>query len=129
MAETLAALVKLKMEEEQLSLRKAGIQADVAHTTIDRVRNGETVDLGTVKKICDWLGVPVSSVVDVGEEKKAMMEEVASLFALNEEFSEVFTKIANKIKDGKLSTDILIEITGFASYRMHEREKKDSKRS
>lgn len=129
MAETLAALVKLKMEEEQLSLRKAGIQADVAHTTIDRVRNGEKVDLGTVKKICDWLGVPVSSVVDVGEEKKAMMEEVASLFALNEEFSEVFTKIANKIKDGKLSTDILIEITGFASYRMQEREKKDSRRS
>ena len=129
MSETLQSLVEIKLKKEGLSLRKAGLQADVAHTTIDRVQKGQSVDLETTKKICDWLGVPVSTVVDVGEEKKPMMEEVASLFALNEEFSEVFTKISNKIKNGKLSTDILIEITGFASYRMQEREKKDSKKS
>ena len=48
MVETLAALVQRKMEKEHPSLRTAGKQADVAHTTIDRVRNGETVDLETV---------------------------------------------------------------------------------
>ncbi|MBG0785437.1 MAG: hypothetical protein H0S79_10070 [Anaerolineaceae bacterium] len=129
MVETLAALVQRKMEKEHLSLRTAGKQADVAHTTIDRVRNGETVDLETVKKISAWLGVPVSSMVDVGQEKKAMLEEVASLFALNDEFSDVFTKISKRIKDGKLSTDILIEITAFTSFRMQERDKKDSRKS
>ena len=67
--------------------------------------------------------------VDVGEETTAKMEEVASLFALNDKFSDVFTKISKKIKNGILSTDILIEITAFASFRMHEREKEDSKKS
>lgn len=129
MPDSLKQLVEIKLKNENLSLRKAGEQAGVAHTTIDRVQKGQSIDLETTKKICDWLGVPVSSVVDVGEETTAKMEEVASLFALNDKFSDVFTKISKKIKNGMLSTDILIEITAFASFRMHEREKEDSKKS
>ena len=61
MSDALRELVNLKMKKENLSLRKAGIQAGVAHTTIDRVCKGESVDLETVQKISDWVGVPVST--------------------------------------------------------------------
>jgi len=126
MSNTLQDLVILKMKQENLSLRKAGKQADVAHTTIDRVCKGEQIDLDTVQKICDWVGVPVSAVVDTGEKKSPMVDDIAALFALNEEFSEVFTKIAKKVKARELSPDILTEITAFASFRLHQKLKKSS---
>jgi hypothetical protein len=54
--------------------------------------------------------------VDVGQEKKAMLEEVASLFVLNEDFSAVFPRISNENKNGKLLTEPLIEITAFGLF-------------
>ena len=121
MSETLKNLVKLKMKDENLSLRKAGDQAGVAHTTIDRVLKKETIDLETMEKICKWVGIPVSAVLDAGDEKSEMVDEVAALFAMNEEFSFVFDELASRIKTGELDTTILSEINAFVSYRMHER--------
>lgn len=128
MPDTLGNLVKFKMKQENLSLRQAGKQAGVAHTTIDRVRNGDPLDFDTVKKISEWVGIPVSSAVDVGEMKAPMVDEVAAMFSMKTEFSEVFGKIANKIKSGELSSDILTEITAFASFRMEKLLEKPSKK-
>lgn len=128
MSDTLKGLLKLKMERKNLSLRQAGNLAGVAHTTIDRVLKGETVDLETVKKICDWIGIPVSSVVDIGDEKAPMVDEVASLISMNKDFAKVLTEISEKIKSGKLSQDILIEITAFASFQLDQRVKKAAKK-
>ena len=128
MAKTLAALVQLKMDQEHISLRTAGEQAGVAHTTIDRVRKGKAIDLERTKKICDWVGIPVSSVVDVGEVKADMLDEVASLFAMNDEFSDVFTEIAEKVKSGDLPQEILGEITAFAAFRMDRLLGEESKK-
>ncbi len=38
MPDSLKKLVEIKLKNENLSLRKAGEQAGVAHTTIDRVQ-------------------------------------------------------------------------------------------
>jgi hypothetical protein len=47
MSKTLKNLVEMKMEQENLSLRKAGDQAGVAHTTIDRVTKEKSIsDIG-----------------------------------------------------------------------------------
>jgi len=108
------------MEKENLSLRKAGKQADVAHTTIDRILKDESVDLDTVQKVCDWLGIPPSSVLDTNEDRSENIDLVAQLFALNDEFSQVFVEISEKIKDKLIDEVILDEITGYASYRLHQ---------
>ena len=118
MSDALRELVNLKMKKENLSLRKAGIQAGVAHTTIDRVCKGESVDLETVQKISDWVGVPVSTLVDIGEVKSPMVDDIAVLFSLNEEFAEVFTEVAKRIKAGELPPELLSEITAFTSFRL-----------
>lgn len=118
-------LVKKKMEEENLSLRTAGKQAGVAHTTIDRVIKGESVDLSTMEKISQWVGIAVSDALDMKNKEEGIKGEIATLIALNPEFEEVFSAIASEIAKGNLSTDILIELTGFASYRLQKyREKK-----
>jgi len=121
----LANLVKVKMEEENLSLRKAGKQAGVAHTTIDRVLKGLDVDLSTVEKISRWVGIPVSDAIDLKNAEEGFQGEIATLIALNPEFKEVFSALAKAITQGNISTDILIELTGFTSYRLQKyREKK-----
>lgn len=121
----LANLIKVKMEEENLSLRKAGKQAGVAHTTIDRVLKGLDVDLSTVEKISRWVGIPVSDAIDLKNAEEGIQGEIATLIALHPEFGEVFSALAREITQGGLSTDILIELTGFISYRLQKyREKK-----
>ena len=128
MSETLSEIVERKMKKENLSLRKAAAKAGVAHTTIDRILKQESVEFETLKKVSDWVGIPVSSILDTGNEKFEVMEEIAKLFAMNPEFSQVFSEIAEKIKIGDLDANILAEITGFASYRMHEKMKNKQKR-
>ena len=70
----------------------------------------------------------MSSVVDVGEVKADMLDEVASLFAMNDEFSDVFTEIAEKVKSGDLPQEILGGITAFAAFRMDRLLGEESKK-
>jgi transcriptional regulator with XRE-family HTH domain len=123
MLETLKNLVKMKMEQEKLSLRKAGKQADVAHTTIDRVLRLQSIDLDTMEKICKWLGIPVSAVIDEEVKGSKRIQNIATMFSMNDEFERVFSEIAMKIDAGTLDHDIITEITSFASFRLHERTK------
>lgn len=130
MNNTLGDLVKRKMDKENLSLRKAGKQAGVAHTTIDRALNGESLDYQTLEKICDWLGVPVITVIDAQQDNKKQdyniktLEKIAKTVALCPEFEEVFSEVAEEVLAGKLSISILDEITSFASFRLYKHQER-----
>ena len=114
----LQELLKVKMKEEGLSLRKAGDQAKVAHTTIDRVLKGEHIDLKTVMKISAWLGIPASEVIVLKESTENLQSDINSLNALHPELGEVLSKLTKEIIEGNVSPTILAEITGFTAYRM-----------
>lgn len=116
----LAELVKAKMDDEKLSLRKAGKAAGVAHTTIDRVLKGEDVDLVTVEKISRWVGIPVSKAIDLKNAEGGIQGDITTLIGLHPEFGEVLSALAKEIIVGGLSSEILIEITGFMSYRLQK---------
>ena len=121
----LAQLVKKKMEDEKLSLRAAGKQAGVAHTTIDRILKGEQVDLSTMEKVSQWVEIPVSDALDLKSGDKGLQGDIASLVGLHPELGEVFSTLANEIFKGNLDSTILAEITGFASFRLQKyREKR-----
>jgi len=119
MATNLRDLLKRKMESEHLSLRAAGVRADVAHTTIDRVLKDQSVDFETIEKICDWLGVPVTSVLDVKEENAEMMDQIASVLALSPELAGVFNELAEKVLSGEVDASVLGEVAAFTSYRIN----------
>ena len=114
----LQELVRVKMEEEGLSLRKAGDQAGVAHTTIDRVLNGKQIDLSTLMKISAWLNIPASEVIVLKESTETLKSDITSLNALHPELGEVFSTLTDEIIKGNVSPTILAEITGFTDYRM-----------
>jgi len=117
---SLAELVKAKMDDENLSLRKAGKVAGVAHTTIDRVLKGGDVDLVTVEKISRWVGIPVSKAIDLKNAEGGIQGDITTLIGLHPEFGEVLSALAKEIIVGGLSSEILIEITGFMSYRLQK---------
>jgi len=121
MSKALKNLVEMKMKQENLSLRKAGDQAGVAHTTIDRVIKEESIDMETMEKVCNWLGVPLGAILDEEVKGTERLQHIATLFSMNDEFERVFSEIAMKIKSGTLDRDIITEITSFASFRLHER--------
>ena len=118
MAVNLKELVETKMKNENLSLRNAGEQANVAHTTIQRVIKGKPIDLSTMEKICKWVGIPVSDMIEIKTDVEARQSDIASLMALHPELGEVLSTLAREITVGVMDPKILVEVTGFTSYRM-----------
>ena len=131
MSTKLSELVQRKMEQEHLSLRAAGAQADISHTTIDRIIKDDTVDLGTLEKVCDWLGVPVTTVLDAGKYSNDVIEQIANAIALCPELADVFGEIADRVVAGEIDPSILVEVASFASYRLgiHKQEVKQYEKS
>jgi DNA-binding Xre family transcriptional regulator len=119
MATNLSDLLKRKMETERLSLRAAGERVDVAHTTIDRVLKDQSVDFDTIEKICDWLGIPVASVLDIKDKNAAMMNKISSLLALSPALAGVFSELADKVLSGEVDPGVLEELAAFTSYRLN----------
>lgn len=127
MSAKLSGLVRLKMENEHLSLRSAAEQIGVAHTTVDRVLKEEPVDLTTLEKICDWVGIPVTAVLDISDDNNEVMDQLSAAMALCPELSDVFTEIAEKVLKGELEQSILSEVASFASYRLNLHKRKVEK--
>jgi transcriptional regulator with XRE-family HTH domain len=117
------------MEDEGLSLRTAGEQAGIAHTTIARVMNDESVDFSTVDTICRWLGVPVPAALEVRQDGMEILEQIAAVLAINPELSDVFSEIADKVIAGEISREILAEVAAFASYRLKTHKEESNERS
>ena len=124
MSANLSDLVKRKMETDHLSLRAAGNEAGVAHTTIDRVLKGESVDLLTLEKVCEWLSIPVMSALDVKDDQSELFEQIASAVALCPELNDVFSEIVDLVVAGEVDQQILSEVASFASYRLNLHKEK-----
>jgi transcriptional regulator with XRE-family HTH domain len=115
----LSDLVRRKMEVENLSLRAAGDKVGVAHTTIDRILRGLSVDLETIEKLCAWLGVPVTSVLDIREDSHEIIDQIASALALSPQLSVVFGELAKRVLAGEVEATVLAEVAAFTSYRLY----------
>jgi transcriptional regulator with XRE-family HTH domain len=114
----LSDLVRRKMDAEHLSLRSAGAEAGVAHTTIDRVLKEESLDLETLDKVCQWLSVPVASVLELDDQRSDLLDRITEIVSMCPELSDVFSEIADKVMRGEIDQTILNEVAGFASYRL-----------
>jgi transcriptional regulator with XRE-family HTH domain len=84
-----------------MGIRAAAKAIEISPTTLSRVENGHVPDVGTLDKICKWLGEEPSKFTGVGnlqiafKNKKAVPQDTAqSLARLIEEASRQF---ANEI--------------------------------
>lgn len=120
MSKSLSDLVQRKMEAENLSLRSAGDQAGVAHTTIDRIIKDKSVDFDTIEKVCGWLGVPVTTVLDIQKDDRKILDQIASVLALSPQLAGVFSELAERVIAGEVDSGVLAEVAAFTSYRLNQ---------
>lgn len=107
-----------------LSVRDAAKKIGVSHLTVARAANGETVEVDTLVKIADYLGVPVKDILDVKETPDEINEQISMVLAIEPELSKVLAKIAKKVENKEMDAKVLAEVAAFAAYRLqvHEME-------
>ena len=118
----LSELLSARLDLLGMSVRKAADKIGVSHATVARAANGETVEVDTLVKIADFLGVPLNSLLDDVETPDEVYEQISIVFTFEPELKKVLTRIAKKIEDQTIDPKILSELAGFASYRLHEQE-------
>lgn len=114
----LSELLKKRMKTEGLSVRDAGKLIGVSHATVARAVNGETVEVDTLVKIAEFLGVPVEDILDVRERPSEIAENVMMALNIEPELYKTLEEITQKINNGEIDTKILVEIASFAAYRL-----------
>lgn len=116
----LKELLDNEMKKRGLSLRATAKQIDVAHTTIQRVLNGDSADVDTITKICDWLGVSVSTALDVVQKNsdENVEKSIALIIQSKPALRDLFERAINDVKAGVLTTDDLADILSYAAFRL-----------
>jgi len=114
----LANLLKERMRVDGLAVRDVAAVTGVSHSTIARAANNETVTVSTLVALCNFLGVPLSSVLEAKKNPDEVFEQISMVIAIEPELSQVFGDIARKINAGELDTQVLAEIGAFAAYRI-----------
>jgi transcriptional regulator with XRE-family HTH domain len=110
------------MDIEGLSTRAVADACGVSHSTIARAANGETVEIDTLIKITEWLGVPVETIINVSDNPDEVLEQIVMVLSVEPELSSVFGEIARKVSAKEMSPKVLSEIAAFASYRLQQHE-------
>ena len=115
----LQKLVQEKMNKENLSLRNVGDATSISHTTISRIVQGGAVDIDTLLKICKWLDVSPSHVLDGYKTDEDNLEaRIASLLDLNPNLREVFAEAMDRYEEGEVSADAIGELLAYAAFRL-----------
>ena len=115
----LGKLIQDKITEQGISKRAAGRETGTSYTTIDRVLIGEPIDVETLIKLCTWLDVAPSYIMDSflpGD--KTTNEKLAALIDRKPELKPIFDQVVKRILEGTLSDGALDEIVRYAAYRV-----------
>lgn len=108
-----------ELEKRGISMRTAAKQAGVSHSTFSRVLNGFNADFSTLELLCNWLGVPVSDVLDDLQGKSSLSQKIAIMVAKEPRLGELFSEIVDEINADNMDESDLADIVNYASYRLN----------
>lgn len=103
-----------------ISNREAARQIGIAHTTLNRILDGDEYDLATLKRMADWLKVKPSSFLD-GETSSPdqLVSQIAALLATYPRLAEIFSEVIARVLQEKISPDTFTDIAAYAAFRMN----------
>ena len=105
-----------------ISLRQAAREVGISHTAITRAAEGVQIDLETVVRICNWLGVSPNDVLGtMGVNDQVMISQVVALIQSEPKLAQLFTDAFKDVEADKLSLDDLRDILNYATYRLKNR--------
>jgi transcriptional regulator with XRE-family HTH domain len=116
---TLSVLLKEARKERGLSYRQAAEQVGTSRTTIQRIEEGEPVDVETLIKICNWIGVSPSTVLDAeGLGKDALAAQIAAVMQAEPGLAEVFSQAMARVINGDMDPHTFRDLAAYAAYRL-----------
>ena len=115
-------LVKMlddKMRQRNLSLREAGKEIGVSHTTISRILQGQAADIDTLIDMCKWLGISPSEVLDSNVEgSRGLGSRIATILEANPKLALVFEEAIGRLEKGEISPQTIEDLVAYMSYRL-----------
>jgi DNA-binding Xre family transcriptional regulator len=122
----LKELVEARLKDQRLSVRQAAQELGISHTTIHRVLAGEAIDLDTVIKLCKWLGVRPSDILDVdaADETTSAAATIALVIAQEPRLGALLTDLSKDLKAGNVSPEDVKDIVAYALYRLENGKSK-----
>ena len=123
----LGTLLRDEMRHQGLSVRSAAKAIGVAHTTVQRALDGENLDLSTSEKICKWLKIPLSQLIDTNsgddDHLADLSKKMIVLLAKMPRLSVVMTDLFTAMTNGELTSNEVEDILSYAEFRLQQRKR------
>lgn len=118
--ELLQIILNDRIKELGISIREAGRQIGIAHTTLNRILYGDEYDLATLKAMANWLQVKPSSFLDAETSSPDQLtSQIAILLETYPRLAEVFSEVIARVLKEEISPDTFTDIAAYAAYRMN----------
>jgi transcriptional regulator with XRE-family HTH domain len=113
----LQSLIRKKVDDERLSLRRAASQIGISHTTLRIFMLGQRVDMPTLELICKWANVSVRDALGYDKESD-LNSAVAAVASASPELGQLFQDAAQSLANGEIAENDLREIIQYVSFRL-----------
>jgi len=115
----LQTILKTEIQTRGVSVREAARQIRVAHTTLLRVLQGDQIDLETLTKICNWLGVSPAIVLNFEYSNAgSLADELKVFLANNPELEAALSQAIRMVENLHIKRSILDDLLAYITFRI-----------
>lgn len=109
-----------EMKKRGLSTRQVAKEIGTSHTTILRTLRGEIVDVVTILKFSEWMGVkPATLINSLAETEKALPEKITVMLGNHPLLEREFAKAVKAIIADQIDPAIIQDIAAYAAYKIN----------
>lgn len=114
----LQKLVQEKLQNSRMSERQAAAICNVSQATIGRILDNEAVDLSTLLRVCAWLGVSPSSMMDgeLSDDNNSLANALSVFIETDQQLADALRTGAKRVKEGNIKPEVIREIARYAAF-------------
>lgn len=108
------------MKKKGLSPRQVAKEIGTSHTTILRALRGEIVDVATILKLSEWLGVkPATLISSLAITRSALPDQIAVMLGKHPRLEHEFGQAIRAILEERVDPAIIEDIAAYAAYKIN----------
>jgi transcriptional regulator with XRE-family HTH domain len=122
---TTSALLKAAIQSRGISNRKAAEEIGVAHTTLQRVLEGDPFDMATAEKISAWLDIPLSTLLDTrGDSPDALAATISAVLREEPRLAGIFGEAMERVLSGQMSMEGYRQLLAYTAFALNMEDEK-----
>lgn len=114
----LPSLLQNRMTQKNVSSHTVADEIGVSHTTVLRAMRGERIDVDTLIKLANWLGVRPSELLNSMSDT-SLADDIATLLTHSPELETTLKDAVERVKAGQLDPAVLKDIVSYAMYKLN----------